>query len=122
MTLAAPPASATIGDFALPSGWSIAPIGELFDIQQGKALSAAARTSPERFPFLRTSNVFWGRIDLRTIDAMGMSSAERSRLRLRAGDLLVCEGGDIGRAAIWSGEIEECYYQNHIHRLRPRRD
>ncbi|MCY4042386.1 MAG: restriction endonuclease subunit S, partial [Candidatus Dadabacteria bacterium] len=39
-------------------------------------------------------------------------------LKLKQNDLLVCEGGDIGRTAIWKGEIEECYYQNHIHRLR----
>jgi type I restriction enzyme S subunit len=112
----------SIGAYELPNGWQLATIGDLFEIQQGKALSAAARTAEQRYPFLRTSNVLWGRLDLGTIDSMGMSAAERSRLALLPGDLLVCEGGEIGRAAVWAGEIPNCYYQNHIHRLRPRYD
>lgn len=116
-TLIAP---ASIGDYVIPTGWEIATIGDLFDIQQGKALSAAARTAIHRYAFLRTSNVLWGRINLSAVDSMGMSDSERSRLRLSSGDLLVCEGGDIGRAAVWEGEIADCYFQNHIHRLRPR--
>jgi type I restriction enzyme S subunit len=94
----------------------------VFDIQQGKALSAAARGASERFSFLRTSNVLWNQLDLRSVDAMGMSAQERSRLALVPGDLLVCEGGEIGRAAVWRGEMAECFYQNHIHRLRGRRE
>lgn len=120
MTLATLIAPASIGDHVLPTGWDLATIGDLFDIQQGKALSAAARTAAHRYPFLRTSNVLWGRVDLSTVDSMGMSDTERSRLLLSPGDLLVCEGGDIGRAAIWNGELADCYFQNHIHRLRPR--
>jgi type I restriction enzyme S subunit len=103
-----------------PHAWSVAPIAELFDIQQGKALSPTVRNASQRFPFLRTANVFWGRIDTNTVDAMGLTGDERERLALREGDLLVCEGGDIGRSAIWRGELTECYYQNHLHRLRPR--
>ena len=49
---------------------------------------------------------------------MSFTSAEEARLKLRAGDLLLCEGGDVGRTAIWNGEMEQCYYQNHLHRLR----
>jgi type I restriction enzyme, S subunit len=100
--------------------WPMAQVGDVFEIQQGKALSAAARTATERFPFLRTSNVLWNEIDVRHVDAMGLSEADRTRLRLQPGDLLVCEGGEIGRAAVWQGELGECYYQNHLHRLRPR--
>ncbi len=72
-------------------------------------------------PFLRTSNVLWGRIDLSTVDYMHFEEDEEQRLALKAGDLLVCEGGEIGRTAIWNGQIEPCYYQNHLHRLRSRR-
>src|SRR5262249_21074898 len=43
-------------------------------------------------------------------------------LALRSGDLLVCEGGDIGRTAVWRGELSDCYYQNHLHRLRAKDD
>jgi type I restriction enzyme S subunit len=98
----------------------MARVGEVFEIQQGKALSAAARTATNTYAFLRTINVHWNRIDLTKVDRMGMSDSERARLNLQSGDLLVCEGGEIGRAAVWKGELSECSFQNHIHRLRPK--
>jgi type I restriction enzyme S subunit len=105
----------------LPEEWSIVRLGDLFAIQQGKALSPKARGGPRRRPFLRTANVYWGRIDLSTLDEMHFEEEEEKRLALQAGDLLVCEGGDIGRTAMWEGQLRGCLYQNHLHRLRPRR-
>lgn len=119
MTVSVVQAGAAIGDYEVPAGWGVSTIGGLFCIQQGKALSAAARNAPTRYPFLRTSNVLWGRLNLTSVDQMGLSEAERAKLRLARGDLLVCEGGEIGRAAIWDESIEDCFFQNHIHRLRP---
>ncbi len=94
------------------------PIGDLFSVQQGKALSPSAREGRSRRPFLRTANVRWGHLDLTTIDEMHFEEAEAQRLALVPGDLLVCEGGEIGRAAVWGGEVPGCLYQNHVHRLR----
>lgn len=51
---------------------------------------------------------------------MGSSEREKEKFVLAQGDLLVCEGGEPGRAAIWKGEIQECYYQKALHRLRPK--
>ena len=51
---------------------------------------------------------------------MNFPPEERSRYRLRRGDLLVCEGGEPGRAAIWDGSVDEIYYQKALHRVRPR--
>lgn len=50
---------------------------------------------------------------------MDFDEKDRRALRLREGDLLICEGGEPGRAAIWRGELEECYYQKALHRARP---
>lgn len=100
--------------------WPTVTVADVFDIQQGKALSAAARHADDKHPFLRTVNVLWGQIDLSAVDRMGMTEAERERLQLEPGDLLVCEGGEIGRAAVWHGELPACGYQNHLHRLRAR--
>lgn len=102
--------------------WSRTTIGELFDIGAGKSVTPAARNGESKFPFLRTSNVFWGRIDTANVDTMCFTSAEIEAKSLQAGDLLVCEGGDIGRSAIWNGELEACAFQNHLHRLRPKGD
>lgn len=104
----------------VPLDWEVRSIGECFDIQQGKALNNRARKGKSLYPFLRTSNVFWGRIDLNKLDQMSFTEKEIKKLRLLPGDLLVCEGGDIGRTAIWEGQIDYCMFQNHLHRLRPR--
>ena len=88
-------------------------------LARGKTMSAAARNGADKTPFLRTSNVFWDEIDLSSVDEMSISGDELPAKLLRKGDLLVCEGGEIGRAAIWNGEVETMSFQNHLHRLRP---
>ena len=80
------------------------------------------RIGENQRPFLRTKNVSWGGLDLSELDEMHFSEAEENRLALFSGDLLVCEGGDIGRTAIWAGVLPRCYYQNHLHRARLRDD
>ena len=102
--------------------WPWRPLGELFEIGAGKTMSAAARNGPDKIPFLRTSNVLWDAIDLSSVDEMSIPEHELPDKLLRPGDLLVCEGGEIGRAAIWNGEVETMSFQNHLHRLRPIED
>ncbi len=106
----------------LPDDWLPDSIGGLFDVQQGKALSPEARGGVSRRPFLRTRNVLWGKLDLADVDTMSFDEGEASRLTLQDRDLLVCEGGEIGRTAIWRNELPGCLYQNHIHRLRRKTD
>ncbi len=102
--------------------WPLRPLGELFEIGAGKTMSAAARDGAEKTPFLRTSNVLWDEIDLTKVDEMAIPPRELRGKLLRPGDLLVCEGGEIGRAAIWNGEQDVMSFQNHLHRLRPLAD
>lgn len=105
-----------IGEF--PVGWSIDRVDSAFDIQQGKQVSKKNRDGEHQRPFLRTKNVFWNRLELTDLDEMHFSEAEQTRLELQANDLLVCEGGSIGRTALWNNEVDGCLYQNHLHRLR----
>jgi len=106
----------------LPREWGLVTLGDLFHVQQGKALSPKSRQGISPRPFLRTANVLWGHLDLSTVDQMDFSEEEAAKLALLPGDLLVCEGGDIGRTAMWHGELPACYHQNHIHRLRSKRN
>ena len=99
--------------------WTWRPLGELFEIGAGKTMSAAARNGVDKTPFLRTSNVLWDEIDLESVDQMSIPEHELPDKLLSRGDLLVCEGGEIGRAAIWNGEVKTMSFQNHLHRLRP---
>ncbi len=105
-----------IGNF--PVGWRVDRFDSLFSVQQGKQVSKKTRVGNNQRAFLRTKNVFWGKLDLSDLDAMNFTGLDEQRLALAPGDLLICEGGDIGRTAVWNGELNNCYYQNHLHRGR----
>ena len=102
----------------LPKGWCFSTIGDIFQHNTGKALNGIDR---ERvmLRYITTSNLYWDRFDLSEERMMPFTEKEQEKCRAQKGDLLVCEGGDIGRAAIWPYE-ESVMIQNHIHRLRPR--
>ena len=99
------------------SDWRRVPIGEVFDVQLGKMLGAGSEYGTQ-YQYLANRNVQWGRVVIDDLGTMNFSATEREQYRLRSGDLLVCEGGEVGRAALWSDELPECYFQNAIHRLR----
>ena len=105
----------------IPADWEVVKLGDIFEIKQGKQLSSKEPTLNKiKRPFLRTSNVLWGKVDTSKLDEMYFTVGEFESLKLEQGDVLVCEGGDIGRTAIYEGDLPECAYQNHIHRLRAR--
>lgn len=82
-------------------------------------LDAANNTGVPK-PYLGNRAVQWGKIDISASGVVPMTQRDKKRYRLCANDLLVCEGGEIGRAAIWRNELPECYYQKALHRLRPK--
>ncbi len=104
----------------IPEDWDVSVVGYEFDVQLGKMLDTAKNIGAPK-PYLGNRNVQWGKIDITDLPTMRMTRSDMERFRLKRGDLLVCEGGDVGRAAIWSASIEECYYQKALHRLRPLR-
>ncbi|WFP48552.1 hypothetical protein PL263_10545 [Methylomonas sp. EFPC3] len=98
------------------------PLARVADVQLGKMLSPKAKTGSSYFRYLRNTNVQWGRLDLSDLAQMDFSEAERKKFELRFGDLLVCEGGEPGRCAVWRNEVSDCYYQKALHRVRPHED
>ena len=106
----------------VPGHWGTPSIGAHFDVQLGKMLNPDARTSGEVSRYLRNLNIQWDRFDLDDLDAMHFDASDRQRYALRPGDLMVCEGGVVGRCAIWRGELDGVYYQKALHRVRPRKD
>ena len=102
----------------IPYDWAVSSVGAEFRIQLGKMIDAAKNTGVPK-PYIGNRSVQWGRIDLDGIATVRMTMSDLQRFLLRRGDLLVCEGGEIGRAAIWEDLIPECYYQKALHRLRP---
>jgi type I restriction enzyme S subunit len=105
--------------FNLPEHWAVVTLGQIAETRLGKMLSKAAKRGDNPKPYLRNLNVQWWRFDLSDVATMDIADDERERFRLRSGDLMVCEGGYAGRCAVWRGQIEDCYYQKALHRLRP---
>jgi type I restriction enzyme S subunit len=99
--------------------WRKTRLGDICEIQLGKMLSPKSRGGYRPRPYLRNANVQWDRFDLSDVSEMDFSDREEQKFALRSGDLIVCEGGEPGRAAVWEGRIRPCYYQKALHRLRP---
>jgi len=102
-----------------PTDWPISTVGAQFHIILGKMLDAEKNVGTYK-PYLGNRSVQWGHIDVSDLDMIKLTDGDIRKYRLQNGDLLVCEGGDIGRAAIWQNQIDECYFQKALHRLRPR--
>lgn len=103
--------------FEIPDSWKWCYLGELFSHVAGKALNAK-NTKGIKCKYLTTSNVYWDYFNLTNLKEMYYTEDEIEKYSVKYGDLLVLEGGDVGRSAIWNLEESYCI-QNHIHRLRP---
>ena len=104
----------------VPEHWEVAALNYRFEVLLGKMLDEKRITGNHLAPYLRNVDVQWDRINVDELPQMDFEGDDIERYALRAGDLLVCEGGEVGRAAIWTGALDECYYQKALHRLRPR--
>ena len=102
----------------LPSSWSQSELGEVAETQLGKMLNSSKQTGSAVKPYLRNINLQWGRIDLSDVKEMDIFEDELEQFMLKKGDVLICEGGETGRSAVWNLEIE-MGFQNAIHRVRP---
>lgn len=103
--------------FDIPESWKWVHIGEIFQHNTGKALNSSSK-SGNPYEYITTSNVYWNRFELDQLKTMLFTDVELAKCTVRKGDLLVLEGGDCGRAAIWNFDFS-IRIQNHIHRLRP---
>ena len=103
----------------VPAHWIVAPLYGRYEVRLGKMLDEKRITGEYLAPYLRNVDVQWDHVRVNDLPEMDFLPEERRRLSLQRGDLLVCEGGEVGRTAQWRGELSECYYQKAIHRLRP---
>ena len=115
-----PKAEITCDNGHYPVGWIDVILGDIFYHNTGKALNSSNKEGVLR-NYLTTSNVYWNQFDLSLIKQMPFRDNELEKCTVQKGDLLVCEGGDVGRSAIWNFDYNICI-QNHIHRLRPKGD
>jgi type I restriction enzyme S subunit len=96
-------------------------LGQVADLCLGKMLDAR-KNKGRLLPYLRNPNVRWFEVDTNDVRLMPFEEHEDDRYGLRAGDVVICEGGEAGRAAIWDGRIPHMKFQKAIHRVRPSAD
>lgn len=112
-----PPVSENEQTFPIPKSWEWARLGNVSASLLGKTLNQAKNRGTYK-PYLRSVNVYWLELKLSDVKQMKFEEEELEKYALRKDDVLVCEGGEAGRAAVWNDEVEGIYYQNALHRVR----
>ena len=102
--------------FEIPDSWAWIRLGNIFQHNTGKALNGSNQRGVF-YDYITTSNLYWNSFVLGKLRSMPFTDDELDKCTVKKGDLLVCEGGDIGRSAIWNYDYD-IRIQNHIHRLR----
>ncbi len=98
--------------------WQVCLFAEITSSRLGKMLDAKQQTGRNSYPYLANFNVQWFRFNLENLNKMDFDEKDRAEFELREGDLLVCEGGEIGRCAVWHNELQPCFFQKALHRVR----
>ena len=106
----------------LPTDWEMSKVVWHFDVQLGKQLKEDDIEGDHLAPYLRNQDIQWWDVNTEDLPEMDFYPDEREKYKLNPGDILVCEGGDAGRSAIWKNKDMECYFQKALHRVRPHSD
>ena len=101
-----------------PKGWNVVAFESIGNSRLGKMLDKGKEVGDRQFPYLANTNVQWGRFDLTALRTMDFSESDCEEFKLEDGDLLICEGGEVGRTAIWHGAHNRIYFQKALHRVR----
>jgi type I restriction enzyme S subunit len=99
--------------------WTIRPLNEVAEFKLGKMLDQA-KNKGDLLPYLANIHVRWGKFDLANLREMRFIPQEMERFSLRIGDIVMCEGGEPGRCALWQGQRDSMMFQKALHRIRPR--
>jgi len=103
----------------IPVQWGIVPVKRHFDIQLGKMLQNSPLSEEDQLvPYLKALSVLWGCVNVEESPEMWANPSELTQYNVKDGDLVVCEGGEVGRAGIISLPPENCIIQNAVHRVR----
>lgn len=103
-------------------GWKQCRFSDITTSRLGKMLDSKQQTGKCSYPYLANFNVQWFRFELDKLNVMDFNEEDRKEFELIDGDLLVCEGGEIGRCAVWHNEIQPCFFQKALHRVRCNKD
>lgn len=101
-----------------PQKWDIYILRDIAESRLGKMLDVKKQTGKYKYPYLANYNVQWFYFELSSLNQMDFDEKDRNEFDLKYGDVLVTEGGEVGRCAIWKEQIDKCYFQKALHRIR----
>lgn len=102
----------------VPEHWEVKQLKFEAHITLGKMLCTEYKRGFHLKPYLKSKNIQWLNVDTSSIDEMYFSSYELALYKLEKGDLILSEGGEVGKTCMWNNELDECYIQNSAHKVR----
>jgi len=105
-------------EFQNAGEWEEVALGDIAEIKLGKMLDKQKHTTGRFLPYLNNLSVRWNEVNTSNLPEMYFNDGELDRFGLKAGDVVVCEGGEPGRAAVWDGRLPDLKFQKAIHRVR----
>jgi len=102
----------------VPEGWGVVSLKYISKITLGKMLTSKNKGNMTLKPYLKAKNLKWFNVNVNETDKMWFTNNELKSLKLQKDDLLVSEGGEVGRTCIWNNELDECYIQNSVNRVQ----
>ena len=101
----------------VPEHWEVKRVKELGNLVLGKMLDNVKSENTFYRSYLKSKNIGWLKVEDTNIEKMYFSLAEMKNYRLKKDDILLSEGGEVGKTSFWNDEIEECYIQNSVHKI-----
>ena len=101
----------------IPDSWGVKNLNYISNVVLGKMLCNENKGNYKLKPYLKSKNIGWEKVIVDEVDEMWYSKNEMKTYRIHKNDLLVSEGGEVGKTCIWNDEIEECYIQNSVHKI-----
>jgi type I restriction enzyme, S subunit len=101
----------------IPQHWEVKRVKEIGKVVLGKMLNTTPQTGYYLKPYLKSKNIGWLQVNTDSVEEMYFNTAEMKQYRVKKGDLLLSEGGEVGKTCIWEGELPECYIQNSVHKV-----
>ena len=101
----------------IPDSWDVKNLNYISNVVLGKMLCNENKGNYKLKPYLKSKNIGWESVIVNEVDEMWYSKNEMKTYRIHKNDLLVSEGGEVGKTCIWNDEIKECYIQNSVHKI-----
>lgn len=101
----------------MPNHWQLLRVKDIGKVVLGKMLNNTAQVGYEFRHYLKSKNINWLNVNIDSVEEMYFSKHEMKQYRIKKNDLLLSEGGEVGKTCIWNDEVNECYIQNSVHKI-----